>query len=126
MTHNYPSLQDMGITNPEEITRYSLQTLNNIDILRIVYKRQKGSLFPSSKKFKFPRTKRLLTNDHGDSETSEISPFLSKVIDELHKIVELKHTAEEQKEIILDEIKRLEEEVHSRVSYIQSLVNKLD
>ena len=101
--------------------------MNGIDILRIVYKRQKGSLFPSSKKFKFPRSKRLLTNDNGvDSETSEISPFLIKVIDELHDIVELKHTNQEQQEIILDEIKRLEEEVHTRVTYIQSLVEKLD
>jgi len=93
----------MGIKNPEEISRYSLQTLNNTDILRVVYKRQKGSLFPSSKKFKFPRTKRLVTSDYrGDSEVTEISPFLIRVIDELHDIVEHKHTSQEQKEIILE------------------------
>ena len=34
----------MGITNPEDIARYSLQGIDHIDILRIVYKRKKGSL----------------------------------------------------------------------------------
>ncbi len=57
---------------------------------------------------------------------SEISPFLNKVIDELHQIVELKHTHKEHKVIILDEISRLEDEVHSRIAYIKSLVDKLD
>ena len=129
MSVNYPSLHEMGIKNPEDISRYSLQNVNDVDILRVVYKRQKGSLLPHSKKFRFARTKRMVVADSGTNTTdilSEISPFLNKVIDELHQIVELKHTHDEHKVIILDELNRLEEEVHTRMTYIKSLVDKLD
>jgi len=129
MSVNYPSLHEMGIKNPEDISRYSLQNVNDVDILRVVYKRQKGSLLPHSKKFRFARSKRMVVADSGTNTTeilSEISPFLNKVIDELHQVVELKHTHKEHKVIILDEISRLEEEVHTRMTYIKSLVEKLD
>ena len=129
MSGNYPSLHEMGVKNPEEITRYSLHNVNDVDILRVVYKRQKGSLLPHSKKFRFARSKRMVVADGGTYTTeilSEISPFLNKVIDELHQVVELKHTHKEHKVIILDEISRLEEEVNTRMIYIKSLVDKLD
>ena len=58
MPDKYPSLTEMGITSPEDISRYSLQKSNNVDILRIVYKRQKGSFLPTSKKFRFGRAKK--------------------------------------------------------------------
>ena len=41
MPSNYPSLKEMGIKNPKEISRYSLQTVNDVDILRVVYKRKR-------------------------------------------------------------------------------------
>ena len=126
---NYPSLHEMGIKNPEDITRYSLQCVNDVDILRVVYKRTKGSFLPGSKKFRFARSKRMVVADGGSNTTeilSEISPFLNKVIDELHQVVSQKHTNSEQKAIILDEIHRLEEENNSRITYIKSLIEKLD
>ena len=129
MSVNYPSLHEMGVKNPEDISRYSLQNVNDVDILRVVYNRKKGSLLPRSKKFRFPRTKRMVVADSGSNTNdilSEISPFLNKVIDELHQIVKLKHTHQEHKVIILDELNRLEEEVHTRMTYIKSLVDKLD
>jgi len=129
MSVNYPSLHEMGVKNPEDISRYSLHNVNDVDLLRVVYKRKKGSLLPHSKKFRFPRTKRMVAADSGSNTNeilSEISPFLNKVIDELHQIVELKHTHQEHKVIILDELNRLEEEVHTRMTYIKSLVDKLD
>lgn len=128
MTNKYPSLTEMGISNPEHISRYSLQYINNIDVLRIVYKRKSGSLLPTSKKFRFGRSKKMIVTDSGTGTTKvvyEISPFVAKLTDELHGIVNAKQTRDEQKEIILDEIKRLEEETNSRISYLKSLVNKL-
>ena len=129
MPEKYPSLSDMGIKNPEQITRYSYQTINDVDFLRIVYKRKSGSFLPSSKKFRFARTSKMVVVDSGSNTTknlNEISPFLSKAIEELELIVNLKHSNEEQKTIIMDEINRLEEENHSRIAYIKSLVDKLD
>ena len=55
---DYPALTEMGISDPEQIERYSLETNNNVDILRIIYKRKKGSLLHASKKFRFGRSKK--------------------------------------------------------------------
>jgi hypothetical protein len=129
MAEKYPALTEMGITNPEDITRYSMQYINNIDVLRIVYKRKKGSLLPTSKRFRFGRSKKMVVTDSGLNKTEvlyEVSPFVSKVTDELHKIVELKHSQSKQKEIILDEIHRLEEETNTRITYLKELVSKLE
>jgi len=125
----YPALTEMGITNPEEIARYSLQTVNNVDILRVVYKRKKGTLLPSSKKYRFGRAQKMVVSDGGKNKTElvhEISPFVIKATDELRNIVKGKHTRTEQISIIMDEINRLEEETHTRIAYLKTLISKCD
>ncbi len=129
MSTKYPTLADMGIVNPEQIDRYSLQASGNNDVLRVVYKREKGSLLPSSKKFKFPRNVRVIEQDGGSKKNDtivEVSPALSRAIAELHKIVNQKHSRAEQKEIIEEEIQHLEEEISTHVTYLKSLIKKLD
>jgi hypothetical protein len=129
MKTKYPTLHEMGIENSEDIERYSLQTTNNIDILRIVYKRKKGSLLPTSKKFRFGRSKKMIVTDSGSNSTEiihEVSPFVVKATDELNQLINTHHSIHEQKEIILEEITRLEEETNTRISYLKSLVEKLD
>ena len=129
MSTKYPALAAMGIVNPNQIDRFSLQTSGDYDVLRIIYKREKGSLLPGSKKFKFRRSTRLIEMDGGNKKhetISEISPALSGAISELHKLVNQKHTHKEQKEIIQDEMLRLEEEISTRITYLKSLIDKLD
>lgn len=129
MSTKYPTLADMGIVNPEQIDRYSLQASGNNDVLRVIYKREKGSLLPSSKKFKFPRNVRVIEQDGGSKKNDtivEVSPALSRAIAELHKIVNQKHSRAEQKEIIEEEIQHLEEEISTHVTYLKSLIKKLD
>ncbi len=129
MPSNYPTLHELGITSLEEVNRYSLQTIDDVDLLRIVYNRKKGSFLPTSKKYRFPRTKKMVVVDSGSNKTenlNEISPFLSKVIDELEQLVSSKHSRVEQKKIINEELRRLEEEMHTRITYIQSMIEKLD
>ena len=130
---NYPALNKIGVNNTDEIERFSLQTIDNtldhVDVLRIVYKRKKGSLLHTSKKFRFGRAKKMQIVDGGTNTREfihEISPFVIKVTDELRSIVNRKHTRSEIKEIILDEIRRLEEENQTRIAYIKKLVAKLD
>ena len=126
---DFPTLKEMGINNPQEIDRYSLQTINdNMDILRIVYKRQKGSLLPSSKRFRFGRSERILM---GEDDTKspmvhyEISPFVRKAMSELDKIVQSKRDRNYQLQIIKEEMQRLQEDTTARMSYIQELVDEL-
>lgn len=126
---NYPALTEMGVSNPEQIERYSLQTNRNVDILRIVYKRKKGSLLHTSEKFRFGRAQKMIVIDGGTQQTElvhEISPFVIKVTDELRKLVNTKHSRSEQKAIIFDEMHRLQEETNTRIAYLKALIEKLD
>ena len=130
MDQKYPTLTAMGVVNPNQIVRYSIQISGNDDVLRIVYKkREPGSLLPSSKKFKFNRSSRTRGQDVGDHKeyvnVSEISGTLNKAMLELDQIVKVKQTTEEQLEIIQDEILRLEEEMLTRITYLKSLVKKV-
>ncbi len=126
---DYPALSQMGISNPTQISRYSLQNINNIDTLRIVYKRAKGSLLPVSRKYQFGRAEKMIVADGGRNRTEtvhEISPFLNKVIGELSGIVKSKHSRSESKKIILDEIAHLKEETNTRIAYLRNLIEDLD
>ncbi len=96
----YIDRKEIGILNPEEISRYSLQNINNVDVLCIVYKRSKGSLLPTSKKIRFGRSQKMVVTDSGTHKTEvihEFSPFMSKITGELYKIVNNKHSRKEQK-----------------------------
>ncbi len=124
----YPTLTKMGINNPGEIERFSLNTINNIDIIRIVYKRKKGSLLPASKRFRFGRASRAVIADSGTRKTEvihEISPFVQKAVQELEQIVGVKGTATEHAKLIKEEVRRLHEEVASRLAYIESLIDDM-
>ena len=48
----YDNLKSLGITNPEEIDRYSLRQEANNDILKIYFQKDKGEFFAKSVKFK--------------------------------------------------------------------------
>lgn len=86
-----PTLSEMGIKRVHEISHYSLrQDGAERDILRIIYKRAKGSLLPYSRKYKFGRALKTVITDGGTStmeQSYEISPFLLKAISELDSLV---------------------------------------
>jgi len=126
---DYPTLHEMGIPHPETIDRYSLQTVNNMDILRIVYKKQKGSILPDSKRFRFPRTEKMTPGDGSAKDShvySEISPVVHKAMAELDQIVKAKRNRSNQLDLIKEEIQRLQEETSGRIAYIESLVSELE
>ncbi|CAJ2375727.1 MAG: DUF3461 family protein [Gammaproteobacteria bacterium] len=124
----YPTLTEMGINNPGEIERFSLNTINNTDILRIVYKRKKGSLLPASKRFRFGRASRSVIADSGTRKTEiihEISPFVQKAVAELEQLLAAKKKGKVQASLVKEELKRLHEEVASRTKYIESLLDEM-
>lgn len=87
----YPALSEMGIVRFHEISHYSLRQEGvDKDILRINYKRAKGSLLPYSRKYKFGRATKAVIADGGTARmenTYEISPFLLKAIAELDSLI---------------------------------------
>ena len=125
---NYPTLSEMGINNPGEIEHYSLSTTNNIDHLRVIYKRKKGSLLPTSKRFEFGRASRTVMTDSGTQATEivhDISPFLQKALQELDQLIDAKKSNVEQVKLVKQEIQRLHQEIDSRMAYIESLIDQV-
>lgn len=128
----YKTLGEMKIRNPLEIARYSVQTIEHADehtdVLRIVYKRKKGSLLPESKRFRFPRIKKTAVEDSGTRKMDirwEVSPFIQKAISELDQILSGELSKKETIKLILDEMRRLEEDAAHRIDYIRSLINEI-
>ncbi|MEM7193901.1 MAG: DUF3461 family protein [Pseudomonadota bacterium] len=123
---NHSVLNDLGITNPEQIDRYSLQTIGNVDVLRVVYRRQKGSFRPDSKKFRFERREVMRTDENGQSVVDhEVAPIVTQAMAVLDPLVKAKHNREHTLELLHEELTRLEEEHEHRVAYIRGLLSDL-
>lgn len=124
----YPALTEMGINNPSEIERYSLNTVNHIDILRVIYRRKKGSLLPASKRFEFGRSSKTVMADSGTQTTEivhQISPFVQKAIKELDGILDNKKSNIEHAKLVKEELQGLHQEMSSRLAYIESLIDDM-
>ncbi len=124
----FPTLTEMGINNPGEIERYSLNTTNNIDVLRIFYKRKKGSLLPTSKRFEYGRAKKSIVADSGTAKSEmvhPISPFLQNAINELDGIISAKKSNLGYAKLVKQELHELHDDIASRLVYIDSLIDEM-
>ena len=125
---DYPRLREMGILNPGQIQKFSVFTTDDLDVLRVIYARKKGSLLPVSKNFKFPRIKKSVMVDSGTRQTKimyEGAPTLREALDELEDLKMKKNEAADLSEMISEEVRLLEEDIALRIEYIKSLVKKI-
>ena len=130
--HEYKTLREMKIKRPTQIDRYSVHTIEHpdvhTDVLRIVYKRKKGSLLPESQRFRFPRIKKTEMQDSGTRKMDirwEVSPFLQKAVSELDQLLTTELSKKDNIKLILEEMRRLEEDAAHRIDYIRSLVESI-
>lgn len=122
VTH-YAALEEMGIIRFHEISNYSLrQDGADKDVLRVIYKRAKGSLLPHSRKYKFGRSMRTVIADGGTARmehTYEISPFLLKAVSELDRLV-----AFNQHEPVKPDNKDLKADLLAEINELKQLINE--
>ena len=89
--NQWPALTEMGVTRFHEISHYALiEESSRDDILKIYYKRAKGSLLPYSRKYRFGRSIKTVVEDSGTArmeDTYEISPYLQQAIVELDALI---------------------------------------
>ena len=128
--NDFPTLKEMGICCPDEITHYSLsQSAKNKDTLRIFYKRKKGSLLPQRKTFKFGRSAKMITDKaakSGSVEVYEISPFLQKAVAELDSLVSKHNNEDDLKKSLLKRVDHLEKEVMASMGEMRSIIKLLE
>lgn len=125
---NYPTLDEMGISSIEDIYKYSLRQEGDNDVLKVYFRRTKGSLLPKSKKFKFGRsvnTHRVDSSTNKYREVSEMSAFLMKAVDELHELVKHEHEVHDVKQRLLEDINHLEKVVQSKLGDIRRDIERI-
>ncbi len=118
----------MGVTNPQQIESFSVNSIAYTDVLRIVYGRPKGSLLPLSKTYKFPRIQKTV-NKEGDPGQGDVvmvsDPALQSALEELKQIMEAKEQDQDIAAAILRELQLLEEDIALRSDYIKALAEKI-
>lgn len=127
--NKYPSLSEMDVNGFDEIKRYSVQQdRKDRDILRISYKRKKGSMLPKRKTFRFGRSAKMVkdsSSPNGIIEMHEISPFLQKVMLELDSIIGTSHDDKDKIETLLEHINQLEREMMFATAQMKALLKEI-
>ncbi|SBS35442.1 hypothetical protein MAQ5080_03175 [Marinomonas aquimarina] len=124
----FPTLESMGITSFDNIEKYTLRYEGGFDVLKIYYRREKGSLLPKSKKFKFGRATRTVLADGGKQqyrEVSEPSLVVLRAVDELSRLLGQEFEDKQSKEDLLNELEHLERVVANKISEIKEKIEKM-
>lgn len=122
---DYPTLEEMGISSFDEITKYSLRRESDADVLKIYYKRPKGSLRSRSKKFTFAHPRKAIPlafrgmAEYRDLQDS--SPTLRKAVDELNRLTRPVALPADQdlKAQFLEELDHLEKVMSAKIDELR-------
>ena len=124
----YEALTKMGIQKPEEIVRYELYSVDQKDILRIIYDRKKGSFLPVTKKYRFPQIKKSTLVDSGSGQAQvifESSAEVRNAVAELDRLMKGRKTSVAGKEALVNELRLMEEEVNARIGHLKNLIDQI-
>ncbi|MEH6443602.1 MAG: DUF3461 family protein [Oceanospirillaceae bacterium] len=127
----YPTLESMGVTSVEDVIKYTIRHESDTDVLKIYYKRAKGSFLSRSKKFSFIRGVRSIPIESRNSKAfenlSNISPQLTQAIQELDLLQAdlLEEEKLDPKAQIDVHMNHLEKVINDKLSEMQELVKKL-
>ncbi|ANG64671.1 hypothetical protein A8C75_20775 [Marinobacterium aestuarii] len=128
---DYPTLEEMGISSFEDITKYSLRRESDVDVLKIYYKRPKASLLSRSKKFTFARPRKSIpmqfrSGEKWDSLTDS-SPTLQSAVIELNKLTTQPAALppEDVKARFLEDLNHLETVVNSKIDELRRQIESM-
>lgn len=124
------ALAEMGVNNADQIIGYTLVLANlDTDVIRINYKRPRGSFLPRRRIYEFKRIghpKRGMVPANEDPVRYEISPLLRRAIDELDILLADSTAKNDNKTQIKREIEELRLEMDTRLAHISKLLADLD
>jgi len=124
----YPCLAEMGVLHPEQISNFSVNSIDYTDVLRIVYRRPKGSILPLTRTYKFPRIQKSAEVGAGKAKKKtvmESDPAFRSAVAELTSLMKSKKHKQDIADAILEEFRLLEEDIALRGEYIKELVSKM-
>lgn len=129
MSQKYPTLTQMGITNPQQIASYNLVTVEPTkDVLRIKYKRPAGSLLPVTRSYEFSRVPRAsdpnATFGH-EMTIYEIAPILDAALLELDSITRVHRDTDDRVSDVLEQLNHLEQMASAELKSIRAKIEEI-
>ena len=123
------ALEEMGVHNADQIIGYTLVAIDpETDVIRINYKRPRGSFLPRRRIYEFKRMghpKKGRTPGDESPIRFEISPLLRRAVDELDALLADQSSKKVSKEAIRAEIQELRAEIDTRLAHIDNLLDAL-
>jgi len=128
---DYPTLDQMGVKSVENVVKYSLRQEGDTDVLKIYYKRPKGSFLSRSKKFTFVRPNRVVSAYSATSERenpNKLSPMLLDALRELKILLSEKESDNpvDPKEKFLADLDHLERVMNAKINEIRQQIRDLE
>ena len=126
---SYPHLSEMGVLHPLQISGYSVNSIDYIDVLRITYDRPKGSKLPGARTYKFPRVQKSVAAGGAADKSAavmESDPALRTILEELQHVTKLKGENQDIAQLMREELRLLEEDIALRSEYLKTLVDKIN
>jgi hypothetical protein len=130
MKTNTPSLTEMGVRNPDQITAYSVvHFAEDMDVLKINYLRPKNSILPKRRRYEFKRISKPMPGGElrgTEAIRYDISPILARAIAELDAMVADDNRMTATKQSLRDELKELGVELNERIAHLSKMIDALD
>lgn len=128
---DYTTLEDMGIRSFEDVTHFKVRREQKADVLKVYYRRKKGSLLPRSKKFTFVRPRSAVPLQYLDQQGWEqfkgSSPRLQQAVTELTQLTQPEaQSPQDQKAQFLNDLDHLEKVMQAKINEIRRQVEALD
>lgn len=127
----YPTLNKMGVTSVDNVDRYTLRHQGDTDVLKIYYKRPKGSFLSRTKKFSFLSGRGSVPLEARNSKAFEnkraYSPELALALKEL-KSLDAKRKVNDPvdpKQKFISDLDHLEKVMTEKMDEIRRQINEL-
>lgn len=125
-----PKLTEMGVMNPEQIIGYaSVQIAEDMDVLKINYKRPKGSILPKRRRYEFKRIGKPMPGSElrgTEAIRYEISPMLSQAAFEMDAILADSKRMVATKESLKAELDVMKAELTAHINHLSEMIDTLD
>ena len=124
----YQTLESMGVTSFDDIEKFTLRYENGYDVLKVYYRREKGSLLPKSKKFKFGRSTKTVLADGGQQtyrQVQEPSLVVLRAVEELGKFVGKQKEDRITKAELVEELVHLEKVMTSKIAELKEKISTM-
>jgi hypothetical protein len=130
MTINTPSLSEMGVLNPKQIASYTtVHVAKDMDVLKIDYRREKGSFLPKHRRYEFKRISKPMPGNElkgAEAIRYDISPILSKAISELDALLADNKQTVATKKSLQRELAVLNSEMNERIKHLSKMIDSLE